>query len=80
MPFKTKKRKLKARSRNFVFSEGVVQIVDSNKNLAPKELAPKQISNAIEDYSYLKRDLLKIVLISGFILAGQIGLRLTLVK
>ena len=80
MPFKTKERKIKAKGRNFVFNEGVVQIVGSAKDVSGKEQGLRQVNNTLEDYSYLAKDLLKIVLTSGFILATQIGLRLTLIK
>jgi|GEM_PF-4734568 len=78
MPFKTKRRKLKASKRHFVFNAGIVQIVDTQKEVLGKELDKKQINIAASNLSYLREDLLKIILISVFILATQIMLRLTL--
>lgn len=78
MPFKTKRRKLKASKRHFVFSGGIVQIVDPQKEMVGEELDKKQTNTSVENLSYLRKDLLKIILISAFILATQVALRLTL--
>ncbi len=79
MPFKTKKRKLKAGMRHFVFDEGAVKIIDSQKEEFKSDTSYiKQPAARGESLSYLRGDLLKIILISAFILAAQIMLRLTL--
>lgn len=79
MPFKTRKRKLKAGTRHFVFNEGAVKIIDLGKEEFKNDTGEKkQAANAGESLSYLRGDLLKIVFISAFILAAQIILRLTL--
>lgn len=79
MPFKTKKRKLKASGRHFVFSEGAVRIVDLEKEEFKNGTSDiKQPAVGGENLSYLRGDLLRIVLTSLFILAAQILLRLTL--
>lgn len=79
MPFKTKKRKLKAGTRHFVFNEGAVKIIDLGKEEFKNDpIDKKQAAGAGENLSYLAGDLLKIVFISVFILAAQITLRLTL--
>ena len=79
MPFKTKRRKLKAGTRHFVFSEGAVKIIDSGKEELKNDIGDKkQTALGVENLSYLRADLIKILLISAFILAAQIMLRLTL--
>lgn len=79
MPFKTKKRKLKAGTRHFVFNEGAVKIIDSGREeFKNGSIDKKQAASIGENLSYLRGDLLKIVFISAFILATQIMLRLTL--
>ncbi len=80
MPFKTKKRKIKAGSRSFVFSEGAVSIVDPGKMSTEVPGQKKYINVGIEDLSYLRSDLIKIISLSAFIIAAQIVLSLTLFK
>lgn len=79
MPFKTKKRKLKASSRHYVFSEGLVKIADlANVSTNSEFQTAKRNPGSIEDLSYIRKDLLKIIIMSILILGGQILLRLTL--
>ncbi len=91
MPFKTKKRKLKAKSRRFVFGEGTVSIVDHgetinlsvpiktiSRKMEIRELVPRELG--IENVSYIRKDLVKIILLSLGIAGAQLVLRLTLIK
>ncbi|MDO8487341.1 MAG: hypothetical protein Q7S45_03545 [Candidatus Curtissbacteria bacterium] len=78
MPFKTKKRKLKAGMRHFVFNEGAIKIIDSAEEEFKNDAGYKKQVTTGENLSYLRGDLLKIIIISAFILAAQIMLRLTL--
>ncbi len=80
MPFKTRKRKIKASSRSFTFGEGTVSIVDPEKRSTEVPGLKKSIKAGIEDLSYLRSDLAKIILLSVFIGAAQIALTLTLFK
>lgn len=79
MPFKTKKKKLKAAGRRFAFDEGVVRIIDEGKKMIEVEVK-KEPQAGVENLSYIRGDLLKIIAISVFIGGAQILLRLTLSK
>lgn len=90
MPFKTRKKKIKASSRSFTFAEGTVSIVGTGKESAEAQVPKKNVQagmgeqisrkGGIEDLSYLRLDLVKIILLSVFIGAAQIALALTLSK
>lgn len=80
MPFKTRRQKIAASQRRYIFAEDEVKI-SYGKNREPeiskKSDKPYSIKT-IDDPLFLKQDLLKIVVISSIIVASQIGLRLTL--
>ncbi|MBI2598643.1 hypothetical protein HYW40_00240 [Candidatus Curtissbacteria bacterium] len=80
MPFKTKKKKLKAAGRRFAFDEGVVKIIDEGRKKLIEVEVKKEPQVAAENLSYIRGDLLKIIITSVFIGGAQILLRLTLSK
>ena len=82
MPFKTKRQKIAAQSRRYIFSEGTVSLVDPE---AKKKRAEDvnhvdgfDKDSGVDDRLLLKKEVFKILLVSSLIIISQITLRLTL--
>lgn len=80
MPFKTKRQKQAAAQRRFVFTEGTFSLEnagsDKTKNTIslPSVKLQSTTSEHKEDLLFIKKDLLKTVLIASVIIGAQIVL------
>ena len=80
MPFKTRKHKIAAAQRNYTFAQTKVSLgsLQSDDEASQMELekvkqkVEKTNGRSIEDLSYIRRDLLKILVMASFIIAVQI--------
>ncbi len=78
MPFKTKRQKLSAPSRRYTFSSGKVSIEGSVKAFETTPYRKSEDSLDKKDKLFLRKDLLKIIVLSSLLVGAQILLRLTL--
>jgi hypothetical protein len=81
MPFKTRKHKLSAASRRITFSDSGLVSYDERPKVGVKitKDSEKTLSNKnIEDLSYVKPAILKIVLAASIIIGLQLAMSLTL--
>lgn len=79
MPFKTRQQKIAAESRRFVLSENQIKFEPEQKlSQAAKAGTGLDVKKNIADLSYVRGDLLKILLIASAVILTQIGLALTL--
>lgn len=79
MPFKTRQQKIAAESRRFVLSENQIKFEPEQKlRQAAKPGMGLDVKKNIADLSYVRGDLLKILLIASAVILTQIGLALTL--
>lgn len=78
MPFKTRREKIAAGARRFVFSEGKVSLADVSKLSKVSATAKKEIGEIspriekVEDYGYVAADVLRTVFIALSLIAIQI--------
>lgn len=81
MPFKTRKQKESAAARRFTFSDGRISISNiEDQNMPSGKIHRQESVSGLEkeDNLYLKKDLLKIVILSLLLIGAQVALRLTL--
>lgn len=86
MPFKTKRQKISAAQRRFIFSEGKVSLVGTEGRPNSNVTEAAQMGQGdtsyedsnIDDRLLLKKDLLRILVISFLVIVSQVTLRLTL--
>lgn len=80
MPFKTKRQKMAAVDRRFVFAETPVLRYGGDSGGKERQLVAEKGDRArnIQDLGYLGRDLAKILIFASTIIAAQITLALTL--
>lgn len=79
MPFKTKRQKMAAVDRRFVFAE--TPVGEYGQDIGVQERKPADARDSarnIQDLGYLGRDLAKILIVASVIIAAQITLALTL--
>lgn len=78
MPFKTRKQKIAA-SKHFSFNQAGEVKYENPKTIIKKAPQGENIKTTqIENYGYVKKDLLKIVLMASLITLSQISLRVFL--
>lgn len=77
MPFKTKKRKVSASERRFtILQNGAFTYGTETAPKKSREFSPvKSEKKSIENYNYVLRDLSKIAVSAGVIIAIQITMR-----
>ena len=80
MPFRTKRQKIAAAQRKFVFSEGKVSLVTDEKLDGKKEAGHYVVKTKIEDkvletkedLRFVRRDVLKTLVIASLIIVFQL--------
>ena len=86
MPFKTKRQKTLASQRRYIFSEGKVSLSNAGSRPGGNVTSLTQIVQSdaysrnlnIDNRLLLKKDLLRILVISFLVIVSQVTLRLTL--
>ena len=78
MPFKTKRQKIAASQRRFTFSEGRISLIEKSdgQTLPIETTVQKASSNGslvqAGDLHYIKKDVLKTIVIAAFIVIFQV--------
>ncbi len=80
MPFKTRRQKIAAASRKFVFSDGKVSLVTNDKSSREKERGSQANKVRIDDnfqgtkeeLMFVGKDVLKTLIIASLIIAFQL--------
>ena len=78
MPFKTKRQKIAASQRRFTFSEGKISLAEkSDRQILPAEAKVQKVSSngslvQTGDLLYIKKDVLKTIVIAALIVIFQI--------
>ncbi len=80
MPFKTKKQKQSAAVKRYTFSGEAISVSYGSEKPSKEDTrgAIHEVSLEQRDKLYLRKDLLKIVILSSIVVGAQIALRLTL--
>lgn len=79
MPFKTRKHKTAAVDRRITFSENAIKyrsISDAITAAKKNNVSKTNEISTHDDYFYVRGDLIKIIIISGFIIGVQVTLAL----